>query len=189
MATLSTSNYTIGGAHLYFSSTIAHTDLFNATAFETTDHNLGNIVVAEISPDITYIEHWISLNGKRVRDKTISNVISVSIPFTFDEMNEANLEKYFQGTAAASRIPIMQTLLDEGSAQLVVKTSIGQDLKYSIPKCVLKPNGALAMADEDWHQAPMVLEVLQFITGDSDSATINASWVANPYGMVCTSDM
>ncbi len=49
MATLSTSNYTIGGAHLYFSSTIAHTDLFNATAFETTDHNLGNIVVAEIS--------------------------------------------------------------------------------------------------------------------------------------------
>jgi len=187
MAVIDTSNYTIGGAQLFFSSTIAEDDL-RATAFEKADHSLGNIAVAEINPEITYIDHWISVAGKRVKDKVVNNVTSVMIPFTFDEMNTANLEKFFQGTAAASIIPVMQTNLDEGSAKLVVETDIGQNLVYNIPKCTIRPDGALAMADEDWHTAPMTIEVLQYQTGGTASDTLNTIWLAAPFGEINVSD-
>ena len=179
-------NYTIGGAQLFFSSSIAHEDLIATKSFETADHSLGNIVVAEINPEITFIDHWISVAGKRVKDKVVTNVVSIMIPFTFDEMNVANLETFFQGTAAASVIPVMQTTLDEGSAKLVVETAIGQDLVYNIPKCTIRPDGAMAMADEDWHTAPMTIEVLQYQTGDLAVAsdTSNAYWVAAPFGAI-----
>ena len=184
MATISSSNYTVGGAHLYYSSTIAHTDLLNGTVFENTDHNLGNVVTSEISPDVTYLDHYISVNGKRVKDKVVTTMSSVMINFTFDEMNDDNLNRFFQGNLTASRISVVQNALDEGSAKLVVETDIGQDMAYVIPKCTIRPDGALSLSEEDWHTAPMVLEVLQYQSGDSSNATVNATWVANPYGIV-----
>jgi len=186
MATISSGNYTVGGAHLYYSATIGHVDLLG-TAFETTDHNMGNIVTSEISPDVTYLDHYISVNGKRVKDKIVSTMSSVTIPFTFDEMNAANMAKFFMGDLTASKIKVVQNELEEGCAKLVVQTSIGRDLVYNIPKCTIRPDGAISMNEEDWHTAPMVLEVLQYQADDGNS-TDNATWVAAPFGQVDISD-
>ena len=189
MTTISTGNYTIGGGKLYFSTTIANASLetlastATVTAFQSTARNLGNIVNIDINPDISYVDHFISVKGKRVKDKTIANTESVMINFTFDEMNMDNLNKFFLGSLTASVIKVFQNQLDEGSAHLVVDTDIGQDMIYIIPKCVLKPDGALNLTDEAWHEAPMILEVLEYRSADGT----NATWLAAPFGRIDTS--
>jgi hypothetical protein len=197
---INTANYTIGGAKLYFCSTVAderlNTSLISINAsIQTNTYSYGNIVTSDITPEVTYVEHWTSSNGKRVKDKISANTSMVSISFTFDEMNQFNLGKFFMGTSTASSVQVLQDTLDEGCAALVIKTDIGQDLTYFIPKCVIRPDGALDLNAEDWHSAPMIVEVLEYQTGDSAAAnatanaSINTAWIAAPFGRVDTANL
>lgn len=192
MATISSDSYTIGGADLYFSASIGPETIAkaqNATRFQTSGRSLGNIVTSSLSPEVTFVEHWITDNGKRVKDKTVANTSSVVINFTFDELNFTNLQRYLMGDVHgqnASWITVMEDTLAEGSAMLRVKTQVGHDLVYRIPKCTLRSDGALEFGTgEDWAAAPMVLEVLQLQSGDSVNATVYTDYGASaPYGIV-----
>ncbi len=179
MSTVSTNNYTISNVELFFNSTIAQATLLSTPGgFRSSENSLGNIVSAEFTPDVTYIDHWISSAGKRIKDKTVENAVSLNISFTFDEMNITNLKRFFLGTATASIISVMQDTTDEGSAMVYANTNIGRDMEYSIPKCSIRPDGGLAMNIEDWWTGPMVLEVLEYQTADGSVST----WLDSPMG-------
>ena len=185
MSTISTNSYTIGQVDLFFDPSVAHASLMWASnvvasgmgkAFQTTGRNFGNIVTAEISPDVSYVEHWISDNGQRKKDKVAVNTVNLTIPFTFDEINAANLKKFFLASSLTTKqLAVFEEPLTEGCAQLVFTTSVGQDMTYYIPKCTIRPDGALSTNAEDWWEAPMVLEVLYYNT---------APWATKPYGFV-----
>ena len=188
MATKSTDSYSIGAVDLYFEASIAHSSLLATApavasglggAFRTSGHNLGNIVTAEINPEVTYVEHWVSDCGMRKRDKKAANVVSMSIPFTFDEINEGNLQKFFLASnLSTTKLAVFEEPIQEGSAQLVFRTDVGQDMTYFIPKCTIGPDGALAANAEDWWTGPMVLDIMYYDTG---------SWASKPYGMILAS--
>jgi len=194
VGTLDTGNYTIGMAELYFNATVGHAEVINGTVFQTTANNLGNIVTAGVTPEVTYVDHFRSKDGRKVKDKTVVNQKSVNVNFTFDEPNQANLSKFFLGTQSGDDIRVLENTLDEGAAQMMIKTDIGKDMIYRIPKCVIKPDGEYAMSDEDWHSIGMMLEVLEYQSGDNvgvdASGTVvsiqNASWLLSPYGFVDT---
>lgn len=189
--TINTENLTIGGAKLYFCSTIADgrcIPISNAS-IQTNSYSLGNIVTSEITPEVTYVDHFTSSNGKKVKDKTAAVTSMIRVGFTFDEMNPSNLSKFFMGDLVGSSIQVLQNTLDEGCANLVVKTDIGQDLTYIIPKCVIRPDGALNLADEDWHQAAMTLECLEYQSGDSAVASVNATFLVSPFGRISVTDL
>lgn len=189
MGTIDTDSYTVGGIELYFDSTIAEDSLTTGTTFQTTARSIGNIVTSGLSSDVTYVDHFISVNGKRKKDKVVANTSVVTINFTFDEMNQDNLAKFTLSSSSASELLVLQNTLDEGSAQLMVKTSIGQDLIYRIPKCVIKPEGDLTFDAENWHEAPMSIEVLEYTDGENASATVNAIWLAAPMGKIDTANL
>lgn len=191
---LSTDNYTIGGIELYYSATTNDPNLDSGTTlgigsdFRTTNHNLGNINTAEFSPDLTYLEHFVvSSSGDQRKDHVVTSGKSLTIPFTFDEMNEANMRRYFQGddvsasaSVATPVFKVMTNTLEYGSAQIYFRTDIGNDLVYLIPKCTLRPDGSMAMNTEDWWSGPMVLEVLH----NSWTPNTIASDVDAPYGVI-----
>lgn len=184
MSTINTNNYTVGQPSLYFNTTIANASLdASPVEFRVAANSLGNIVSAEINPEVTYIEHWVSQSGKRVKDKTAENVISITIPFVFDEMSEDNLARFLFATETASVLSVMNDTLDEGSAMLYVTTDLGNDIRYDIPKCTVRPDGPLPLNGEDWWQAPMVIEILRYQSADGS----NATWLANPFGRVTVS--
>lgn len=177
MSTISDSNYTITGIDLYFCASIGCTALDSGTTtgqgsdFRTATRNLGNITTAEFAPEVTYLEHFITTaDGDRRRDHMIATAKNLTIPFTFDEVNEDNLTKYFYGksiTAAScdAATPVFKVLTQEkliGSAQLYVRTDIGNDFIYYIPKCMISPDGNMAMNAEDWWTAPMKIDVLYY---------------------------
>jgi len=150
-------------------------------AFRTSGRNLGNIVTAEIAPDVTYVDHFTSVKGKRKKDKIMANTESLTIPFTFDEVNYNNLKKFFLGSALSSNtIAVLEEPLVQGSAQLFFNTDTGNDITYFIPKCTIRPDGNLAVNTEDWWTGPMVIEVLYYDSG---------SWASKPFGMVLASNI
>lgn len=190
--TLNTANLTIGGAKIYYNATVGHQDCLATGAFRTTANSLGNIVSADITPENTYVEHFTSNQGKLVRDREVVTQSSISINFTFDEMNQENLTRFFFGTTTASFVKVLQANVEEGSAQIVVETQIGQDMIYQIPKCNLRPAGGLTLNPEGWHEAPMTLSILEYLDGDYTNASatiqtsVNASWLTFEFGRIDT---
>lgn len=179
MATVSTNNYTISGIDLYWNSTVGNASLdASPYEFRNDDNSLGNIVAGEFTPDVTYVDHWISSDGKRIKDKTVENTVSLTMSFTFDEMNVNNLKKYFMASNTGSVLKVMQDTTDEGSAIVYVHTNIGRDMQYLIPKCIIKPDGGLALNIEDWWTGNMLLEVLQYQSSDGS----NSTWLDAPLG-------
>ena len=199
MATVSTGNYTIGGVSLYFNATSAQSSLMATDpsvasglggAFRVAGNNLGNIVTAEIAPDVTYVEHWKSDNGALVKDKEVVNKKSINITFTFDEMNQNNLRRFLMGTnSTASKFTVLDNVLEEGCGQLIIKTAVGQDFIYRFPKCTLRPDGALTLDPESWHEAGFVLNIIEYISGDHSNATLNATWLTMPFGEFDSADL
>lgn len=183
-------NYTIGGAMLYYNATVGAQDCLATTAFWTAANNFGNIVTSEIMPDVTYTEHWRSSNGALVKDKEVVNKKAINITFTFDEMNQNNLRRFLMGTdSTASKFYVLDNVLDEGSGQLVIKTAVGQDFIYRFPKCTLRPDGALTLDPESWHEAGFVLNIIEYIDGDNTNGTLNSTWLLMPFGEFDSSDL
>uniref|UniRef100_A0A6M3IG88 Tail protein n=1 Tax=viral metagenome TaxID=1070528 RepID=A0A6M3IG88_9ZZZZ len=187
--TISTDNLTLGGAQLFFHTTIAHADLLTATSFADDANSLGNIITSGITPEVTYIEHTTSRKGKSVKDKVAAGMSTIRINFTFDEINSTNLGRFFMGAVSAGKVNVFSSTLDEGSAMLLVDTDIGRDMVYRIPKCTVRPDGELSLTPDTWHSAPLVIEVLEYQNGDTTNGTNNATWLAFPFGRVDVSNL
>ena len=128
---------------------------------------MGNIVTAELAPDVTFLEHFITTSdGDRRKDHIIASTKNLTIPFTFDEMNEANLRRFFLGhnttASVANSFTVLENAKQIGSAQVYFHTDIGRDFVYMIPKVMLRPDGNLAMNIEDFWSGPMALDVLYY---------------------------
>ncbi len=183
-------NYTIGGAMLYYNATVGNQNCLGTTAFWTAANNMGNIVTSEVMPDVTYTEHWRSKNGALVKDKEVVNKKSINITFTFDEMNQNNLRRFLMGTdSSASKFNVLDNVLEEGCGHLVIKTDVGQDFIYRFPKCTLRPDGALTLDPESWHEAGFVLNIIEYLNGDCTNSTLNATWLGMPFGEVDSADL
>ena len=142
MPTVSTGNYTIGMVDLYFEATVAHASLLatdstvetgKGGAFRTDARSLGNIVGLELNPDITYVDHFVADRGTRKKDKTTTSMVSLTIPFTFDEMNYNNLQRYFVGSSLSNTtIAPFEKALFTGCAQMVFRTDVGKKILLTL---------------------------------------------------------
>lgn len=172
MAT-NTNNYTVGMARFYFSAKTNPGTRCNVMATQikhgrlATEFDMGNVVTSEITPDITYLDHYISYAGDRRKDKVVAVTKSLNIPITFDEFSATNLGIFFgaTGTGGYKRVMQADTIPIEGAGVLVFWTDIGKDFMYVIPKCAIRTEGgALSFNAEDWSTLPMQIEVLHSST-------------------------
>lgn len=182
---INTSNYSVGMAKLYWMSTptAASTNALyrSVKAFNAT-FSLGNIVAAEIAPEITYLDHYQSLKGDKRKDRTVAVMKSVSVPFTFDEMNATNMKYFFYtSNAGTNKYVVMgsSNVPQEGCAVLAFSTDIGKDFMYVIPRCALKADGGLGFNIEDWMTGKFSIEVL-YMSSYNASGTATAA----PYGFL-----
>ena len=144
-----------------------------------------------LNPTVSYLEHWITdETGARIKDHIVVSEKSITLNFSFDEINVANFRKFLLGTdkssSAKTGTPVftaMSAALVYGSAQLYFKTDVGNDFVYMIPKCTIRPDGGMDMTSEDWWSGPMVLEVLQHDWYPNNIAT-PANSINAPYGLV-----
>jgi len=178
-------NYTVGMAYIYIHNTTGTTGLASidaqiASASYHTHFCVGNTTAVEITPDVTYLDHFISINGERRRDKTVSTGNSITVNFTFDEINATNIRRFLYGETAVAASPtfiVNASPVKEVSAQVVFTTTVGRDLIYKIPKAALKADGGLSFEAEEWMTANLMLDVLY-------DQTYTHNGTAAPYGYV-----
>ena len=172
-----TSNYTLGVGRFYFSAkttpgtrvdVIATLLKHGAVDASINQYDLGNVVTSEITPDITYLDHWVSYGGDRRKDKTVAVTKSLNIPITFDEFSATNIDYFFGSTGTGGtykRVMKSNTMPVEGAGVLVFWTDVGRDFMYCIPKCSIRTEGAaISFNSEDWSTLPMTIEVLHHNT-------------------------
>jgi hypothetical protein len=65
-------------------------------------------------------------------------------------------------TWASAQFAIAGASFIEGAARLEVHPDAGRGIRFDviIPKCILKPNGAIGLDDKKWMEVPMILEAL-----------------------------
>ena len=201
MGTISTNNYTLGQAELYFEASVNNASLDDGTsngvgsAFRTAARRFGNITDIELQPNVSYLDHFVvTQTGVKQKDLTVANELSLSISFSCDEINATNFRKFMFGTAVTDAsllepatsgpaFTIMSNTLNYGSAQIYFRTGVGRDFVYMIPKCTIRPDGNLPLSSEDWLQMPYVLEVFNNHWNAVHIATSGASVVSN-YGLI-----
>jgi len=186
---LGTESYSVGMAKLYWmgtSSTASTNALYNALKANPNTaaaaYSFGNIVAAEITPNITYLDHFTSYRGDRRKDKTVAIQKSISIPFTFDEINATNIRRFFYAsTLGTDKYNVMQStnIPQEGTAVLYFSTDIGKDFMYVIPRCALRADGGLPFNLDGWINGKFTIEVLH----DEDYVA-SGTTTLSPYGFL-----
>ena len=165
---IDSTDYAVGMAYIFIhdvtgSPGLASIDEQIASAAYHTHFCVGNTTNVEIAPDITYLDHYISIGGQRRRDKTVTTTSALSVTFTFDQINSTNIRSFMYGELAVSASPtfiVNASPIKEVAAQVYFTTDIGKDFIYKIPKAALKADGGLSFETEDWMTANMMLDVL-----------------------------
>lgn len=210
---ITSTNYSIGMPDVYFcntavtnntvSTTSAYADLgdlLNAIAVDGStaaraSFSLGNLPECSLTPEYTTLDHFISSNGSRLKDKTIITEKNLTINITFDEINMGNLERFLMATDEDSSVGIvMDAVAAEGSALLVYRSAYGNNFLYAIPRCTITANGDLAFSGENWISGGLKLSVLALTGFDPESCAVNASFTlptlpastTAPYGWIQT---
>ena len=163
-----TENYTVpGGIKLYINTGSGERDL-------------GNIVEIDLEPGQDLLEHFTNRSGKRVKDKEIVLEDKLTINFTLDEPNIANMKLYFRGgdvldEGSTQKIAIAATPSIEGTARLECFPTSGRGIRWEayFGKMTIKAKGAMKLDDKTWMPIPMTIEVLD---NSSVDATYPLGW-------------
>lgn len=213
---ITTSSYSIGMPDVYFcntaaalasntvTTTTAYADLgkiLNAISVDGSTsaralYSLGNLPECSLTPEYTTLDHFISSNGARLKDKTIITEKNLTINITFDEINIKNLERFLMATDEDSTAAlVMDAVAAEGSACLVYRSTYGNNFMYAIPRCTITANGDLAFSGENWISGGLKMSVLALTGFNPESVQVNASFTkptflsstaTAPYGWIQT---
>ena len=156
-----TDNYTVpGGIKLYVNTGSGERDL-------------GNIVEIDLEPGQDLLEHFTNRSGKRTKDKEIVLEDKLTISFTLDEPNIANMKLFFRGgdvldEGSTQKIAIAALPSIEGTARLECFPSTGRGIQWEayFGKVTIKAKGSLKLDDKAWMPVPMSIEVLDNYNAD-----------------------
>lgn len=113
-----TENYTLGRGRLYFAPYDSNGNMLGERA-------LGNAPAFTFSLATEKLEHFSSMTGLKVKDKTVVTQVTPSVSFTLDEMSEDNVEMLFMGESTT----VSQSADDD---ILTALTDIELDRWYSL---------------------------------------------------------
>jgi hypothetical protein len=169
MSAYNSNNYTLGMAELVFYEDTSPTYDYTSHATWT----IGNIVVASIAPEITFLDHYTTTNGSRKKDRSLITNKALAVNFTFDEITAGAMKEWL--LASASKTELTGTGVEiyplargevKGCAKLEFNTEFGRDYTWYIPCASLKPDGTFDFNSEDWMNAKGILECLVNEKGD-----------------------
>jgi hypothetical protein len=168
MSFVSTDNYTLGMAELTFYEDTASTGAAVLLTWE-----IGNIVVASIAPEVTYLDHYTVTLGTRKKDRSLITNKALAINFTFDEITAGAMKEWLLASANATaasatgyEIYPMSKGEIKGCAKLEFNSEFGRDYTWYIPCASLKPDGSFDYNAEDWMAAKGIIECLVDDAGD-----------------------
>jgi hypothetical protein len=137
---------------------------------------IGNIVVASMAPEVTFLDHYTTVNGTRKKDRSLITNKALAVNFTFDEMTGGAMKEWLLASSmlgesmTAQNFEIYPMAKGEikGCAKLEFNSEFGRDYSWYIPCASLKPDGTMDYNAEDWMNAKGIIECLVDEAGDEN---------------------
>ena len=92
----SPSNYTIGGARVWFNEDV---DLTLTPPRRKGWRDLGNVVDQSFESEKEILDHFSTKTGARKKDRSVNRQISEALVVTLDELSTLNMKNFFRGDA------------------------------------------------------------------------------------------
>ncbi len=132
----SPSNYTIGGARLWFNEDV---DLSLTPPRRKGWRDLGNVVEHSFESEKEVLDHFSTKTGARKKDRSVNRQISEALVVTLDELSTLNMKHFFRGDAITNVAAASSggSVTDE-VAQLVGEELIMLGYGYNAASIVVK---------------------------------------------------
>jgi hypothetical protein len=150
-------NYAIGKGKLYIGDWQVGT---------ITYAEMGNCPSVECEPAVERLEHFSSQAGLRQRDAYPVVQATYTVNFECDEAAAVNLKRFLMGTQVGNQIRMLQNPNAYFSLKFVSDNPIGPNYRWVFHKCVIAPNGAMALIKDEWMSMAYTAEGL----ADNDNA-------------------
>lgn len=127
---------------------------------------LGNAPKVEITPDITKLEHFSSMEGVGFKDANITQRVKGTIAITLDEITLDNLALALFGTVYANsdgdpEFALLSESTIEGSLRLEGKNDVGNRFRAVIDKVSITPSDAVPFISEEVAELNIEAECLK----------------------------
>jgi hypothetical protein len=115
---------------------------------------LGNAPRIEITPDITKLEHFSSMEGVGLKDANITQRIQASIAFDLDEITIDNLAlalfgSVYENSDGDPEFAIMSESTVEGSLRVEGTNDVGNRFRATVDKVSITPSEAIPFISEE----------------------------------------
>lgn len=130
---------------------------------------LGNAPAVEITPDITKLEHFSSMEGVGLKDANITQRVKATVAITLDEITLENLAlglfgTVYQNSDGDPEFAILSESAIEGSLRLEGTNDVGNRFRAVIDKISITPSDAIPFISEDVAEIKIEGECLK-VTG------------------------
>jgi len=121
--------------------------------------HMGNCTRFVVTPTVDKLEHFSRMTPVRVKDKTVTRQVGMTVGITLEEVILANLAIFMQGDSATGTILGMTHTDQEGILEFDGTNSVGNKVAW-MGKVSFTPAGDFDMLKEDWAEIQLSADVL-----------------------------
>ena len=134
--------------------------------------DLGNCPEVEYTANIDKLDHFSSMAGLRIKDRSIIREASATLRIVMEELTPHNLALMLMGEVTDPVAPATETTISiftlseiKGALRFVGQNSVGAKVQWDWPNISFTPSGSINLITEEWGSMEITAEVLADATG------------------------
>jgi hypothetical protein len=126
------------------------------------ERHMGNAPSLQIKPAIKNLDHFSSLKGLKIKDRSVPIEANMTAILKLDEFTHDNLALAFMGDEAADPVQIMSEGEINGQIRFVGSNDIGAQVIVILPNVNVTPTGTIDLISADkYGEIELTFDVLQ----------------------------
>lgn len=127
--------------------------------------NVGNVAEFEITPEVTKLDHYSSMEGTKTKDRSVVTERSLTVRILMEEANADNMAMVLLGTVTdqsgdVKAIDIFSVNSVIGALKFTGTNDVGPKWTYEFPRVEFVPSAAFSPISDEWGQMEVTGEVL-----------------------------
>jgi hypothetical protein len=149
-------NYQISKGKFYVAPVVAPGDIETAVWTE-----VGNVSSATFTQELETLEHFSSMEGVRLKDKTVIIEKSATLVITTDEISAENIRMKVLGSAWSGGVSnIFATNSIERMVKFEPTNEVGPQYEWILYKVDFIPSGDFNLISDEWNNIELTGDVL-----------------------------
>ena len=144
-------------------------------------NDVGNVVSAEITPELITLPHFTSRSGYRSKDAEPVVETNYSLAFVLDELARGNIARFLAATVSGNDVQAFQASSAEYAIKIVEDNPKGPNKTWNFWKVTLSAGGGMSIitTENAWAEVSYVANGLADTAGHATSPYITVTYSAS----------